>query len=277
MQELKTYFITYPNMGDALNILIFEKVFGYTPVRRTPISCDISGIGSGLGKFCYADKTWLRLAEHVTGKIFRKTYIWGTGFLEYRDADRPFFRQNMIFCATRGELSKKRAEKLLGKELDIPTCDGGILASELVDGDIEKKYKVGIIPHIKEQKEPEFQALHKQFEDSVIIDLLEDPLEVVKTMASCEYIISSSLHGLIVADSFHIPNIHVKVTNNMMGDGFKFDDYYSGYGIEHKQFKAGEITSTGFIDDHYEIACDVVERKKREMKEVFPYKRRICR
>lgn len=271
MKELKTYYITYPNMGDHLNVLIMEKIFGYTPVRRTPINCDISGIGSGLGKFCYADKLWLRIAEFFSGKIWPKTYVWGTGFMEYR-VDRPFFRKKMIFCATRGELSKKRVEKILGKSLgDIPTCDGGILASELLEKMPEKKYKVGIIPHIKEQNEKEFKELEDRFENSVIIDLLADPLGVVKQIAECEYIISSSLHGLIVADSFHIPNIHVKVTNNMFGDGFKFDDYFSGYGIEHNQFRASEITNEEFIKNHWIVPEEKIEEKKVQMKKCFPY------
>ena len=271
MKNLNTYYITYPNMGDHLNVLILENIFGYTPIRKTPINCKLSGIGSGLGKFCYADKAWLRTAEFFTGKIWPKVYVWGTGFMEYRE-DRPFFRKNMFFCATRGELSKKRVEKLIGKSLrNMPTCDGGILANELLNKLPEKKYQVGIIPHIKEQKENEFKELAARFEDSVIIDLLADPLGVVKQMAECEYIISSSLHGLIVADSFHIPNVHVKVTNNMMGDGFKYDDYFSGYGIEHLQFNAEQITDVNFIKDHWIVPENLIEKKKKQMKECFPY------
>lgn len=258
-------------MGDALNFLIFRKLFGYTPIRHTPITCSISGIGSGLGKFCYADKVWLRILEKISGFIFPNTYIWGTGFMEYRAIDRSFFRKNMKFCAVRGQLSKNRVEKIIGRTLDIPTGDGGILASELISSPIRKKYRVGIIPHIKEQDEKDFKRLAEKFKNAVIIDLLEEPLSVVKKIAECEYIISSSLHGLIVADSFHIPNIHVKVTNNMLGDGFKFDDYYSGYGLEHKQYREAEISSIEFIAKHYEIKSDEVEVKKQKIKAAFPF------
>ena len=271
MKKLKTYYITYPNMGDHLNVLIFEKLFGYTPIRRTPVSCKVSGIGSGLGKFCYSDKLWIRMVEHITGVIFPHAYVWGTGFMEYRGIDRPLFRRKLEFCAVRGELSKKRIEKLIGHSLNIPTCDGGILASKLIDEPVEKKYKVGIVPHIKEQNEKVFRDLNGRFENSIIIDLLADPLECVRQIASCEYVISSSLHGLIVADSFHIPNVHLKVTNNMMGDGFKFDDYYSGYGIQHKQYKAEEITDLDFISSHYEIDGNTVEEKKKQMEHAFPF------
>ena len=39
--------------------------------------------------------------------------------------------------------SRRRAEKLLGRELDIPTGDGGILASGLVEMPAEKAFNVG--------------------------------------------------------------------------------------------------------------------------------------
>ena len=272
MNKLKTYYVTNPNMGDHLNVLIMEKVFGYTPIRRTPINCDISGIGSGLGKFCYADSKWLNFLEHLTGKIWPKTYVWGTGFIEYRVVDKPFFRKNMIFCAVRGELSKQRVEKILGHTLgNIPTCDGGILASNLIDEVVTKKYNLGIVPHISEQRRPEFLDLKSRFDKSIIIDLLDDPYKVVKNIAECKYILSSSLHGLIVADSFHIPNLHIKITDNMQGDGFKFDDYYSGYGIVHKQYKINDIKNLEFILEHYELDFDEIERKKQQMLDCFPF------
>lgn len=271
MKKIKTYFVTHPNMGDALNVLILEKVFNCTPIRYTPINCKLSGIGSGLGKFCYADKIWLKVLEYITGRIWRHTYVWGTGFIEYRK-EQPFFRQNMKFCAVRGELSKERVEKILGRKLNIPTCDGGILASELLDEIPEKKYDIGIIPHIKEQNEKEFNVLTQRFKNSTFIDLLEDPLSVVKTIAECKCIVSSSLHGLIVADSLHVPNIHVKVSNNMLGDGFKFDDYYSGYGLKHVQYRADEIINIEFIENNYKLDKNIIEYKKKQMKECFPYR-----
>ena len=43
--------------------------------------------------------------------------------------------------------------------------------------------------------------------------------------------IRDSLHGMIVADSFHIPNMHITLTNNMFGDGNKYNDYLSAFDI----------------------------------------------
>lgn len=39
----------------------------------------------------------------------------------------------MCFHAVRGELTRRSVERMTGRTLDIPTGDGGILASELLD------------------------------------------------------------------------------------------------------------------------------------------------
>ena len=50
----------------------------------------------------------------------------------------------------------------------------------------------------------------------------------------CDFILSSSLHGIIVADSFNIPNAWIYLTDKVIGKGFKFHDYFSAIGINHK-------------------------------------------
>lgn len=274
-KKIKMYYACENNMGDRLNVLIMDKCFGLNVVRRTPVTCSISGIGSGLGQFTVSKKKFLGLAERIAGVFFRKVYIWGTGFICYSKKDAPFYRKNMQFCAVRGELSKKRVEKLLGVDLDIPLADGGLLADELIDVNVEKKYKIGIIAHFWEQDAPIFETLHRKFEDSIVIDLKDDPIKVLEEIAACECIISSSLHGLIVADSFHIPNLHLVATDKLLGDGFKFDDYYSSYGMEHPYITAKEAENIEIADiiERYKIRPESVEKKKIQLKECFPFRK----
>ena len=46
----------------------------------------------------------------------------------------------------------------------------------------------------------------------------------------CEAIVSSSLHGLVIAESFGIRSTWMKLSENLAGGEFKFHDYFLGTG-----------------------------------------------
>lgn len=273
-ETLNVYYAKVPNMGDMLNVMIIEQLFGYKVKRHTFLTGELSAIGSGLGQFTLRENPLIACAEKIAGKLFPTVAIWGTGFVCYKEKDTPFYRRNMRFAAVRGELSKKRVEDILGKELDIPTGDAGILASYLLSEPVEKKYSVGIIAHYKEQDEPVFQKLVETYPQSLFIDVRQTPDVVIRKIASCECIISSSLHGLIIADGLGIPNIHIKVSDKLLGDGFKFDDYYSAYHLPHTQvdINKDKLPTIEWINEHYQITSEMVDEKKRDMIQSFPYK-----
>lgn len=260
------------NAGDLLNVYIMKNIFGIEIICSNPYCAQISGIGSHLSLFQKSNETKAKIFQYIFSK--KKVNIWGTGFLNYERSNEPsFFKQRIVFNAVRGNLTKKRVEKLIGRKLEIPVCDGGILTSLMFSKSIEKKYEVGIIPHYKEQDSSWFEKLKSISKHSIIIDLKSNPMDVYKTIGSCEYVISSSLHGLIISDSFGIPNLHVKVTDNMLGDGFKFSDYYSSYNIQDTPFSLEEnkrLPSINDIIDQYSITSSMVKKKQNQMLECFP-------
>lgn len=273
-KTLNVYYAKVPNMGDLLNVMIIEQLFGYRVKRHTFLTGELSAIGSGLGQFTLRENPLLACAERIAGKLFPTVTIWGSGFVCYKEEDTPFYRKDMRFAAVRGELSKARVEKILGKKLDIPTGDAGILASYLLKEPVEKKYKTGVIAHYKEQTDDAFQQMMEFYPDTLFIDVRQHPSIVIKQIAECECIVSSSLHGLIIADSLGIPNIHVKVTNKLLGDGFKFDDYYSAYHLPHTMVDVNKdkLPTIEWINEHYQITSEMVDAKKQDMIQSFPYK-----
>ena len=131
MKSLKVYYAKAPNMGDRLNKMIIETLFGYKVKQHTFLTGELSGIGSGLGQFTLRENKIIALAERISGLLFPNVTIWGTGFICYKKQDTKFYRKNIKFAAVRGELSKRRVEGILGRQLTIPTGDAGILANYL--------------------------------------------------------------------------------------------------------------------------------------------------
>ncbi|MFS1001607.1 polysaccharide pyruvyl transferase family protein [Enterococcus casseliflavus] len=281
-KEIKMKFGLIPqNMGDMLNVYIPRDLFDYEVKHVNNIyHSQTTGIGSYLGDY-FIEESKLQLKDRLKETAKKVKYftgksdvrIWSTGFMYYNnEVEVPIRKENeMKISSVRGELSKKRLEKAFGKKLDITTGDGGLLANELV-GEVEKKYSVGIIPHFREKNEGIFHKAKDFYGNSVLIDLGEDPYEVVRKIGECDYIISSSLHGLIVADSFNVPNIRVTKTNKMFGDGFKFDDYYSSFGVKSKKIHLNtenDFPKLDWISDNYEITREMVDTKKEEIRIAF--------
>ena len=272
MKKLKVSYAKFPNMGDLLNELIIENVFGYKVILSNKLTCQTSGIGSSLGKF-FPEKNsnFNQKLEKLVGKTQSPVQIWSTGFISYSNKEHTFIRRENNIASVRGELSKNRLEKILNKKLDIPTGDGGLLASYLIKEPLEKKYLIGIIPHYKEKNDLIFRDLQKYYKNSVLVDLEDDPLEVVKLISKCEVILSSSLHGLIVADSLGIPNQRLIYSNKLMGDGFKFDDYYSGFKVKPQYIDLNNklFPTIDSIIENYLISKEQVEQKQKQLQESF--------
>ena len=280
--EYRICFPQIPNMGDLLNKDMLEPLFHIKIQRVERHDSNISAIGSSLllalrSRALYSINLKKRIKQGVI-KTFNidPLYIWGTGFMNYKTQEDNIIQlRNTKFLSLRGNLSKCRVERVIGKKLNIPTGDGGLLVDRWIGKIPPKKYRIGIIPHYKEKESPIVSEMRNKYSDSVIIDLGKKPIDVVKEIASCETILSSSLHGLIVADSFHIPNKHILLYpygERLLGDGFKFADYYSSYGLKDNPLDVNTTnwpTIQSIIED-YCIEPSVVEKKKDEIFSVFP-------
>lgn len=134
----------------------------------------------------------------------------------------------LIIHALRGEKTRKRLSDILEKNISCVLADPGILAPMIVEP-CEKRYHVGIVPHHWDVDEEVFEEMLNHYLNSKFIDVHDEPEKVLKEISQCEYIISTSLHGLIVADSYRIPNCWCEISDRVEGEGFKFHDYFSSF------------------------------------------------
>lgn len=154
-----------------------------------------------------------------------QTVVWGSGV---SGQDRNFVLPAHI-CSVRG---KKTQSFLLDRNISCPDSYGDpalLLPLYYQPKTINKKFKLGIIPHVVDQQHPFVLNIRKNHPDVLIIDLsnYRKWTDVIDQICSCEQIASSSLHGLIVSDAYGIPNCWIELTGNISGGYFKFYDYAS--------------------------------------------------
>lgn len=275
MKKVKVAYSVRNNLGDSINPLIIEDVLGYKVEWADEFNCHTSGIGSGLRRFIIPRKRLLYSKNNVKRFVKGRTcseplQIWSAGFTYYPKSKEISIRSNVNFSSVRGELTKKRLEKVFNKKLDITTGDGGLLSSELIKKQ-NKKYSVGIIPHDSERNVEVYKELKRNINKSIVLDVRDNPIKVIEQMSACEIIITSSLHGLIIADSLGIPNKRLVVTDNLSGDGYKFDDYYSSYDIssEYLDLRTNIDINLQNIIEKYQVTEKMVDLKKNEIHKAF--------
>jgi pyruvyltransferase len=236
------------NFGDLFTPELF-KHYGFTAVESWPNEASFVGTGSLYG---------------MIPKSFKGTFL-GTGLIQ----DEVLQFEYASFAAVRGEYTRKN----LGLDASVPTGDFGLLANKLIGKhNIKKKYSVGFIPHYVDAKHPWIYQMKKYLgtSDCTVIDVRNSAEYVTKKVAECELIISSSLHGLIVADSLGIPNVWIELSNNVIGNGFKFKDYNSAIDYEQSVLRVKEQTKfsdiTSFITNK---SSQKIENKINELDRII--------
>ena len=225
MNPLDVYWsASHRNFGDVLTPLLLERVFGF-PVRHVPYrQAELVAVGSLLQKYTAPRLHWpLRLREAQRPPL----RVWSTGFIEPVAPGRVLPRR-LTVAALRGKRSCAELERLTGVRFDGSLGDGGLLAPHLLDKRPAVRHTFGLVPHYCDAADPAVRELAKRL-DAAVIDVLAEPLETLERIASCRFILSSSLHGLVAADAFGIPNRRLVFGGAIIGGDFKFDDYYSIY------------------------------------------------
>ncbi len=269
------------NFGDCLNYNIFRELFGRDVIRTRYYKADFFGIGSLLGTALYnptPHHAWKNLEKRCYSILLRHRpiTILGSGFVSnVRDTYRKLklFRPVNII-ALRGRKSREIMECILREKLDgVALGDPGILSSELIKGTrIGKECELGIIPHTVDRNSDLLDGLASR-SGVRILDIQSPPGEFIKTVAACRTVASSALHGLIAADSLHIPNLWIKLSDRIIGQDFKFRDYYSAYGItpqvtDLRSAAASRITPE-YVIERYRIDPRAVESSKSALASAF--------
>lgn len=168
--------------------------------------------------------------------------VWGAGLMA--EGQSMLVKPKKVY-AVRGPLTRRL---LLNQGIDCPEVygDPALLFPRFYNPDVEKKYKIGIIPHYVDLNSNWIKSIDRK--DVKILDICSETHDFVDSLKECEKILSSSLHGVIAADAYGIPNMWIKISDKVGGSGFKFDDYFQSVKRENKCFLIEDTTS---LDDVY--------------------------
>ncbi len=235
----------YTNFGDELSPYIISRIYNVRIVAKENKAKGflflniyrVSNLIIKLKNKIRTQKTSLKIytpKKHLSiGSIIgysKPNYnIWGSGIISRTD-----FIEGGTFYAVRGFKTIARLKEL-GLKAPSVVGDPALLLPLVYNTKTEKKYKLGIIPHYIDYKLIKNNIVNK---DVLIIDFKNCEIEhVIRQILSCETVISSSLHGIIVSHAYDIPALWFKFSNNLFGDDIKFYDYFSSVEIyEYEPF-----------------------------------------
>lgn len=276
MKKLNCYYFNeYRNFGDLLNEKLFDKLFGSTwRSSENILNADILGIGSVL----QGNRT----------RLFYKTFfrakkspivLLGTGISRKKPFLPEYFLHNVIPIGIRGELTKKRLEKLGFDCSKTILGDWGLILDTFCDvnmDNIKKEYDIGIIPHYTDKNNIFNEKMISLDKKIKIIDVGDTLESFISELLKCKTIMASAMHGLIAADCFGIPNIAIKIDDIRIGGSpysYKFDDYYTTFNekfrLHSKDTVLREPDLVNYIKHNNLISYDKIQANKLELNKCF--------
>ncbi|WP_417218633.1 polysaccharide pyruvyl transferase family protein [Arthrobacter sp.] len=204
-----------PNFGDAIGPWLVHRITGKTPyvVRGAETSVPpLMSVGSILQLMA------------ANG-----TQVWGSGLiapLEGKALSRLRSMSDVRIHAVRGWKTRSELVSKLGWEVPAVVGDPGLLLPRFIapTGNEASRGKIAFIPHYAHTDK--LQGMNSTRVH--VVDVRNGLERVAREIASADYCVSTSLHGLIVAQAYGVPWTRLSIEDApLTGGDFKFTDFYS--------------------------------------------------
>ena len=195
------------NWGDIFTPHLLAPLLGHLPVQAHRNAGDkLLSVGSVLHRLRANDS------------------VWGAGIISGDHYPKPL-PPGLVFHAVRGPLTRKVLMKA-GAEVPEIYGDPALLSPYLFQvADRKITHKLGVIPHYMDVADVTKGVQGKP--GVKVIDICAGFHQVIQEVCSCETILSSTLHGLVLGDCYAEKTawLRVKGGDNLVGKDFKFKDY----------------------------------------------------
>lgn len=203
------------NVGDALGPYLYARVVGDKPA------------------VCYARETSRESGLTLVGSIlqdFRQTkprIVWGAGLIAPGSAKH--LRRDKVL-GVRGPLT---AACVIRDTRQLPriVSDPGLAIGELLPREIEADRDLGFVIHSVDRDY--FKARKQELPAELIDNYCGNVEELIRSLQRYRRVISSSLHGCVLAHAYGIPALPVRISGRVTGGSWKFRDYYASVGCQN--------------------------------------------
>ena len=217
------------NFGDQITPWLIEMMTG-RPVYNT------------MG-YPQAGQAVMAAGSIITGMNRSDMTVWGSGLISPLDDSRAAVlqgREPRKITAVRGEFTRAELTTKLGWEVPTTFGDPALLVSTYFKPHSrpESSKLPALVPHYAHRNLLPENSEENGFE---IIDVRKTPEIVVAQIANASSIVSTSLHGLIIAQAYGVPWTWLRIKDQeLIGNDFKFKDFFST--IDESQVSAVETT-----------------------------------
>lgn len=203
------------NFGDMLGPWLINRRYSIKPVNRwrsARIGPALASAGSIIPLIDQSD-----------------TYIWGSGMLtELNDShiSRLGNLRNISVLASRGQLSAEQMASKLKWNVPDVFGDPALLTSRYFTPESLRMQdpgdqKIALVCHWEHQKY--FTGPMKEF---VVVNVKDGLENVIESIANSQVCISTSLHGIIIAQSYGVPWVWLQIDEHRLhSTDFKFRDF----------------------------------------------------
>lgn len=241
------------NVGDLLSKYIVEKLSDKKVLWTGPDNPNkLCALGTILSD------GWINSGGH----------FWGSGYGGVSITEKALLSKNSInFYAVRGPISRNFVKS---RGISCPDVygDPALLLPEFYDCNKAKKYKIGLICHYTHGH------IFNYDEGVLLIDIMRSPddmLSIIDDICQCEMILSSSLHGIIIANAYGIPARWFVLNGFALQAYPKYHDYFLSVKMP--------VQEPLVFDENTIIRQDMIKADKtvdlkidlRRLKESFPY------
>ena len=189
------------NYGDLLGKYLVEKISQKKVIWINPNNFSI---------FNFFSPIYITIGSILTHAT-KNCIVWGSGIIS---KEYPIKRAK--FLAVRGPQTRNHLKEL-GYQVPEVFGDPALLLPRYFNPKVKKKYSYGIVPHYNDMKV--VKNWFSDRKDIHIIDIRTNDIEA-KTIEflSCKKIVSSSLHGIIIAHAYGIPAVWQKFSDKLFGE-----------------------------------------------------------